>query len=219
VRRAGSGPARPGSPRWFRRYRWLILAGWLLVLMVVGWVLFVRSDKAPVAPLPGGPAAERSARQPPGRQDATRQAAGRRCHARKPYRVVVLQRPSADRIRREAIPFTLPSFLRKGSFTHTAFHGSLLDHQNEKLYTEQARTAGNPSDGRRDGFDFSFGDWRLQGVGAQHKARMAGKDFSLDLQMSDNRTRRCCTRPRELRLPVCSISERRARAITPRVRG
>ena len=187
VRRAGSGPARPGSPRWFRRYRWLILAGWLLVLLVVGWVLFVRSDKASVAPLPGGPAAERSAPSAarPDKMPPVKLPADDATHENLTewwYYSGHLQTESG-----EHYSFHLASFMRKGSFTHAAFHGSLLDHQNEKLYTEQARTAGNPSDGRRDGFDFSFGDWRLQGVGAQHKARMAGKDFSLDLQMSDNR--------------------------------
>ncbi|WP_291993756.1 lipocalin family protein [Candidatus Accumulibacter sp. ACC003] len=85
----------------------------------------------------------------------------------------------------ERYSFHLATFLRRGTLTHTVFHGSLLDHQTEKLYTAQARTAGNPSDGRRDGFSFSFGDWQLQGDGAQHLAKMAGKDFSLDLRMDD----------------------------------
>lgn len=78
-----------------------------------------------------------------------------------------------------------PTSLRQGTLTHTVFHGSLLDHQTDKLYAEQARTAGNPSHGRRDGFDFTFCGWQMRGEGAQHTAKMAGKDFALDLQLAD----------------------------------
>jgi hypothetical protein len=153
-------------------------------MLVIGWVLLPLRESASR----GGTAARRRA---PGGQrqvggcDAPGQAAGRRrpaCHA---HRMVVLQRPSADCHSGERYSFHMASFLRQGTLTHTVFHGSLLDHQNEKLYTEQARTAGNPSHGRRDGFDFSFGDWQMRGEGAQHAAKMAGKDFALELQLVD----------------------------------
>jgi len=44
-RHSWRGKARPGSARWFRRYRWLVIAGWLVALLVVLWVLFVRIEK------------------------------------------------------------------------------------------------------------------------------------------------------------------------------
>jgi predicted secreted hydrolase len=85
----------------------------------------------------------------------------------------------------ERYSFHVAAFLRKGTLTHTVFHGSLLDHQSEKLYAEQARTAGIPVEMKRDGFSFSYGDWQLRGDGAQHATKMAGKDFRLELKMND----------------------------------
>lgn len=178
------GKARPGSARWFRRYRWLILSGWGIALLVVGWVVFIRSEQAPVG---SSLTAAGNTRQETGRQPAVmppvKLPADDAAHDNLTewwYYSGHLQTESGERY-----SFHLASFLRKGAVTHTVFHGSLLDHQREKLFTEQARTAGNPSDGRRDGFDLTYGDWQLQGMGSQHAAKMAGKDFSLDIQMND----------------------------------
>lgn len=184
-RSTGHGPARPGSSRWFARYRWLIGGGWLLVLLIVGWLLFFGSDRAPLA-TPVGASAERSAAAPKAADNlpAVALPADDAAHDRLTewwYYSGHLQTDSGERF-----SFHMASFLRKGTLTHTVFHGSLLDHQNEKLYTEQARTAGNPSEGQRNGFDFRFGNWRLQGSGGQHAAAMTGKDFALELQMSDS---------------------------------
>jgi predicted secreted hydrolase len=98
--------------------------------------------------------------------------------------MVVLQRPPADGFRRTL----LVSHGRLPAPRHAhpyGIPGLLLDHQTEKIYTEQARTAGNPSDGRTNGFGFNFGNWQLQGTGAEHAAKMAGKDFALDLKLKD----------------------------------
>ena len=177
------GKARPGSSRWFRRYRWLVITGWLLLTLVIGWVVFLRSDQAPtpsaatrVSELPNMPS---SATMPPVRLPADDAAHDKLTEWW--YYSGHLQTDSGERY-----SFHVASFLRGGTLLHAVFQGSLLDHQTEKLYTEQARTAGNPSDGRRDGFNLTFGGWQLSGEGAQHRARMSGKDFALDLQLADS---------------------------------
>jgi predicted secreted hydrolase len=133
--------------------------------------------------------------------------------------MVVLQRPSADCHAGERYSFHIwrPSCAAE-RFTHTVFHGSLLDHQTEKLYTEQARTAGNPSHGRRDGFDFSHRP--LADCAArrpQHVAKMAGKDFALDLQLVDHREPLLHQAPGNAGWRASSTSLPPARATTPRV--
>ncbi len=184
IRQHRRGKARPGSSRWFRRYRWLVIAGWLIMMAAVGWVFFIRSDRIPLAASAGEateqPATIVSATMPPVKLPAD--DAAHEMLTEWWYYSGHLQTDSGERY-----SFHIASFLRKGTLTHTVFHGSLLDHQTEKLYTEQARTAGNPSDGRRDGFAFQFGSWQLQGDGAQHAAKMAGKDFAIDLQLNDSR--------------------------------
>ncbi|HCN67397.1 MAG TPA: lipocalin family protein [Candidatus Accumulibacter phosphatis] len=178
------GKARPGSSRWFRRYRWLVIGGWLLMVLAVVWVVFFRSERAPVAAaLP--PASDRP-------EVTTRSAA-----AMPPVRLPADDAPHAmltewwyysghlQTASGERYSFHLATFLRQGTLTHTVFHGSLLDHQSGKLYSEQSRTAGNPSDGRKDGFDFSHGPWQMRGEGSRHAAKMAGKGFALDLQITD----------------------------------
>lgn len=184
-RRRLRGKARPGSSRWFRRYRWLVISGWLVLLLVIAWLFFIRSDKAPVAVSapPSGEQAEPAARSA-ATMPAVRLPADDASHAMLTewwYYSGHLHTESGERY-----SFHLATFLRQGTMTHTVFQGSLLDHQAARLYTEQARTAGNPSDGRRDGFGFSYGNWQMRGEGARHAAKMAGKDFTLDLQLDDN---------------------------------
>ncbi len=178
------GRARPGSSRWFRRYRWLVISGWVLIMLAVGWVLIFRSEKAPVAAaLP--PASERP------------QASGKSAAAMPPVSLPADDAPHAmltewwyysghlQTASGERFSFHLATFLRQGTLTHTVFHGSLLDHRNGKLFSEQTRTAGNPSQGRKNGFDFSHGAWQMRGEGSRHVAKMAGKGFALDLQLND----------------------------------
>ncbi|MEF8700316.1 MAG: lipocalin family protein [Candidatus Accumulibacter sp. UW20] len=183
-RRHFRGKPGPGSTRWFRRYRWLVVMGWLIVILAIGWVLFDGTDKTPRAS-PVERAAEPAAAgtAPGGAMPAVRLPADDAAHDKLTewwYYSGHLQTDSGERY-----SFHVATFLRQGTLTHTVFHGSLLDHQTDKLYAEQARTAGNPSHARRDGFDFTFGGWQMRGEGAKHAAKMAGKDFALDLQLDD----------------------------------
>ena len=184
TRQRSRGKARPGSSRWFRRYRWLVITGWLVIIALVGWAVFIRSDQVPM-PSTASATAEQAANSAAATMPPVKLPADDATHEQLTewwYYSGHLQTDAGERY-----SFHIASFLRRGTLIHTVFHGSLLDHQTEKLYTEQARTAGNPSDGRRDGFNFSFGSWQLRGEGAQHAAKMAGKDFSLDLQLTDHR--------------------------------
>ena len=184
-RRHSRGRAQAGSARWFRRYRWLVISGWLAVLILAVWVLLNRSERTPPSAratvLSARSAADSTSENMPEvslpADDAVHDALTEWW-----YYSGHLQSDAGDHY-----SFHLAVFLRRGTLTHTVFHGSLLDHRTGKRYTEQSRTAGNPSDGRADGFSFRFGDWQLQGTGERHLARMAGKDFALDLQLGDKR--------------------------------
>ncbi len=169
---------------WLRRYRRWIVGAWLLALFAVGCLLVTGSDRAAVPQ-----ASDRGQRS-----DTTNAAADLWPAVSLPaddaghgrltewwYYSGHLRSASGKRY-----SFHLASFLRQETLAHAVFHGSLLDHQSGILHTEQARTAGNPSLGQRDGFDLRFASWRLQGGGDRHSATMAGKEFKLELQMRDD---------------------------------
>lgn len=183
-RRHRRGKPQAGSARWFRRYRWLVVSGWLAALLLAGWVLLGRSERLPPPPTPSTAAAPlATAASDPADMPPVQLPADDAVHDRLTewwYYSGHLQSESGERY-----SFHIAAFLRRGTLTHTVFHGSLVDHRSGKQYATQARTAGNPSDGRRDGFNLSFGQWQLQGSEARHQARMAGKDFALDLQLDD----------------------------------
>ncbi|WP_313952613.1 lipocalin family protein [Accumulibacter sp.] len=183
ARRRSRGKAQAGSARWFRRHRWLVVGGWLAVLVGAGWLLLIRSERLPVASSTAALTARSAAAADGETMAEVNLPADDAEHNKRTewwYYSGHLQTASG-----EHYSFHLAAFLRRGALTHTVFHGSLLDHQTEKRYTEQARTAGNPSDGRQDGFNFRFADWQLQGTGEKHLAKMAGKGFALDLQLDD----------------------------------
>lgn len=187
TRRAGRYRPPPGSSRWFRRYRVLVVLGWIVILPAIAWMLLAGEDRAPVAPLTQkvevpaarwGPAA-----QPAGEALAVKLPADDAPHEKITewwYYSGHLLAESGERY-----SFHIAAFVRQGALSHTAFHGSLLDHKTGRHYTEQARTEGNPSHGSRDGFEFSFGSWWMQGNGPKHSAKMAGKNFVLDLRLDD----------------------------------
>lgn len=81
--------------------------------------------------------------------------------------------------------FHVAVFLRRGLTDHTLFHVSLVDLQTGKHYTDQARTAGIPSSGKQDGFDFSYAGWRVAGSGPKHTLNIKTKDFTLALDLTD----------------------------------
>ena len=75
-------------------------------------------------------------------------------------------------------------FLINALTTHTVAHASLVDHAARQHHTSQRRTAGNPSSGTVDSFDFVLGDWSLTGGGGTDRLDFAldGHRFTLDLQ-------------------------------------
>ena len=177
-----------GSSRWFRRYRTPVIIGWVVVLAVMAWLLFFRAEPLPVAPLAvvGDVPMERAGQGP---QAAPKMAAVTLPADDAPHENVTewwyysghVQTESGERY-----SFHMATFLRQGGLSHTAFHGSLLDHKSGKQYTDQARTEGKPADGQPDGFGFSYGPWQMAGAGPKHSMKMAGKGFALDLAMNDS---------------------------------
>lgn len=65
--------------------------------------------------------------------------------------------------------------------THTVAHASFIDLQSGAHFTSQKRTAGNPSRGVREGFDFDLGDWYLLGGGGEDRLRVSTPEFSFNL--------------------------------------
>ena len=178
-RRKRSSRAKLGSSRWFRRYRAFVILGWLAVFGAMAWVMLIRPDhfttRTPETPseVVGSKGSLPEVTLPA--DDAPH------AHATEWwYYSGQLQTEGGERY-----SFHLATFLRQGTLEHTAFHGSLRDHQSGKHYAEQARTEGKPGEGRRDGFDFSYGAWQVSGTGEKHAIRMAGKGFAVDLALTD----------------------------------
>lgn len=170
----------PGSSRWSRCYRPAIVLGWLVVLVALGWVVFVRPDHLQARPAVVGSEAGGAK----GTMAAVKLPADDAPHENVTewwYYSGQLQTESGERY-----SFHEATFVRQGALAHTAFHGSLRDHQSGRQYGDQARTEGKPSDGRRDGFGFSHGQWQMSGAGPKHALKMAGKGFSLDLALNDS---------------------------------
>ncbi|MBS1141082.1 MAG: secreted hydrolase-like protein [Proteobacteria bacterium] len=194
---------KPGSSRWFRRYRKYVIAGWVLVLLVGFWALLpstskmvapgepsvvaavvpapkVQPDAKPVEPVPAaGPVAAAPAALV---AKASADDAPHGSVAEAWSSMGHLQTESGERY-----SFSVTTLLRRDAAGQTVFQGALLDHQSGKHYTEQARVEGKVADGRKDGFGFSSGGWQVSGAGPKQAVKVAGKDFSLDLMMSDKR--------------------------------
>ena len=124
ARRLSRGKAHPGSSRWFRRYRWLVICGWLIMILAVAWLLFFRSDQPPVAPL-AALVTERSASvaDAAARMPAVKLPADDAAHDKLTewwYYSGHLQTESGERY-----SFHMAAFVRRGALTHTVFHGSL----------------------------------------------------------------------------------------------
>ena len=76
-------------------------------------------------------------------------------------------------------------FLRDGMVRHTVFHGSLVNHDSNKRYARQLRTAGIPSSITDGGFDFRYQGWRVSGQAGEHVVSIEDAEFSLSLSLSD----------------------------------
>ena len=81
--------------------------------------------------------------------------------------------------------FHFTVFLVDTLSTHTVTHVSFVDHQTGRHYAEQKRSAGNPSRGIQNGFDFNLGDWQMTGGGGEDRLRVLTKDFSFNLELTE----------------------------------
>ena len=180
--------AKPGfdPAHWFRRHRLLIIAGWLVVLTFIVWILLGGRLHAPAAgrvPPTNAPEHSVQSTQPAGKNAAVSLPADDAPHANTTewwYHSGQLQTESGERY-----SFHVATFMLQGALAHTAFHGALRDHQTNKHYTNQSRTEGKPGESLRDGFAFSYDHWQIRGVGPTHTVKMAGKGFAIDLALSD----------------------------------
>jgi predicted secreted hydrolase len=189
ARRVRQSKPRIGSARWFRRYRAVLVFGWLAALGALLWVLLFRPDHFPAKPLALRSESGETKASPAGKLAMEKLPAVKLPADDAPHENATewwyysghLQTDSGERY-----SFRVATFLRQGALAHTAFHGSLRDHQSGKHYTDQARTEGKPADGRRDGFGFSHGPWQITGSGPKHTVRMSGKAFAVDLALNDS---------------------------------
>lgn len=68
---------------------------------------------------------------------------------------------------------------------HTVAHASLVDHTSGKHFALQQRTAGKPNRQMLDGFDFSFGHWKMAGSNGIDRIALEAPEFSLDLTLEN----------------------------------
>jgi len=81
--------------------------------------------------------------------------------------------------------FHFTSFLVNNLMTHTVFHSSLSDHAKKRHFTDQSRTAGNPSVGVKDSFMFKHQNWFMQGQDGHDRLKVANDQFAFDLQLEN----------------------------------
>jgi predicted secreted hydrolase len=74
-------------------------------------------------------------------------------------------------------------FLVNSLASHIVSHASLVDHQTGQHYTAQRRSAGNPSNGARDSFDFTLGNWLMSGRNGADRLRIRTPEFAFDLSL------------------------------------
>lgn len=81
--------------------------------------------------------------------------------------------------------FHFTTFLVNNLMTHTVFHSSLGDHTKKQHYTDQSRTAGNPSVGVKNSFLFKYQNWFMHGENGHDQLKVANDQFAFDLQLED----------------------------------
>lgn len=81
--------------------------------------------------------------------------------------------------------FHFTTFLLNSSVTHTVFHSSLGDHARNRYYTDQSRTAGNPSARVKNSFNFTYGNWIMQGENGNDRLKVKNDQFAFDLQLDN----------------------------------
>ncbi len=74
-------------------------------------------------------------------------------------------------------------FLLNALTTHTVIHASFVDHKTGKRYSHQARMGGNPSRDAKNQFDFTMGDWIMQGKNGVDKIQGKTGEFSFKLDL------------------------------------
>ena len=78
-------------------------------------------------------------------------------------------------------------FLMNALAAHTVIHASFVDHKTGQRSTYQARTGGNPSWGTKGRFDFTVGDWVMQGSNGIDRIQGKTGEFSFNLDLKSQR--------------------------------
>lgn len=79
-------------------------------------------------------------------------------------------------------------FLVSGLSNHTVSHLSLADHQLQKNYTAEKRTAGGSSDATNpNGFEFNQSDWLMSGANGLDHLKANAQPFAFDLKLAASR--------------------------------
>ena len=79
-------------------------------------------------------------------------------------------------------------FLVNGLSNHSVSHVSLADHQLQKNYTTQIRTAGGGSDSTiQNGFLFNHSGWLMSGANGTDQLKAGSDQFEFDLKLASSR--------------------------------
>ena len=82
--------------------------------------------------------------------------------------------------------FHFTSFLVNNMMTHTVFHSSLGDHSGNQHYTDQSRTAGNPTVGIKNSFLFKHQNWYMHGDNGHDHLKVSNDNFAFDLRLENS---------------------------------
>lgn len=170
--------------RKLRRALWTLGAVGLATLAVVTWVFVLQSERKPATALQSGAGQSRNAK-PAGSASPVTLPADDGPHRNSTEWWYYNGHLKADS--GQVFAYHVAVFLRRELSDHTVFHVSLVDVRNGKHYSDQARTAGIPSQAAGAGFDFRYPGWEVAGAGPKHRLDIRAKDFSLALDLSDPR--------------------------------
>ena len=181
------GPPSPGTDRWFRRYRFLVVTGWILASVFVVALVLVSLRTAPA--LRSDPPV---ARAPSAVQVAVAVSAvaiPQFLPAEAPPRAVAFERWRYAGFLKSAAGevFSFHASASSGSAAggKVIYRAALLQHGSGKQTSEQAVVAVGGSGESASGFALVTPGWRLSGESGRHSLSISGKEMALALILDD----------------------------------
>jgi len=209
-------PPRTGTDRWFRRYRFYVIAGWVLASVLV--VALVLASLRTTPPLLPGPPAAITPPTAPAVILATPVADPPGLSAEAPPRAVTFERwryvGFLKSTAGEVFSFHATASSGSAAGGKMVYRAALLQHGSGKQISEQVAVSGGGTGESANGFVLVTPGWRLSGESGRHSLSISGKEMALALILDDAAS--------ALELPALSVpalSGRLQQAVRPRMRA